>query len=192
MSTLQELISQLIAGDDEQAEVAVHQIVKHSVLALPELCTLVSSNDSDIRWWALRALSLIDDPQSLTMLQAGLHDDDLTVRQCAALGLKHQPCKTSIPSLIPVLNEKDQLTRRLAADALITIGQDSVPALIQKMNRSDSSVRSEAARALSLIEDERAIPILFAALDDESMLVQYWAEQGLTRMGIGMTFFSPQ
>ncbi|MBE9524853.1 MAG: HEAT repeat domain-containing protein [Chloroflexi bacterium] len=192
MSNLQVLISQLIAGDDQRAEVAAHKIVKQGDIALPKLCALFSSGDSEVRWWALRALSLISAPQALTMLQAGLQDDDLAVRQCAALGLKHQPSKTAIPDLIAVLNENDQLIKRLAADALIAIGPDSVPALIQELQRVDSSARAEAARALSFIEDESAIPILFVALNDESMLVQYWAEDGLTRLGIGMTFFSPQ
>ncbi len=192
MSNLQVLISQLTAGDDQRAEIAVEKIVKHGQLALPDLCALSSSGDADIRWWALRALSMIVSPNALTVLRAGLHDSDLSVRQCAALGLKQQPSKTAIPELVEVLDEKDQLIKRLAAEALIAIGPDSVPALIQELQRADSSARAEAARALSIIEDKRAIPVLFDALDDHSMLVQHWAEEGLTRLGIGMTFFSPQ
>jgi HEAT repeat protein len=192
MSDLTSLLSQLIAGDDNQAEAAVHKIAALGEAALSDLCALVISDDANIRWWALRTLALIPAPRAQSMLQAGLDDDDLAVRQCAALGLKHQPTKIAIPELIAVLNEKDQLASRIAAEALIAIGPDAVPALIHELQRSNSSARAESARALTMIEDKRAIPILFAALDDRSMLVQYWAEEGLTRLGVGMTFFSPQ
>jgi len=192
MSDLTSLLSQLIAGDDHQAEAAVHKIAALGEAALSDLCALMISDDANIRWWVLRTLALIVAPQAQAVLLTGLHDDDLTVRQCAALGLKHQPTKTAIPELIAVLNEKDQLTSRIAAEALIAIGPDAVPALIHELQRSTSSARAESARALALLEDESAIPALFAALDDQSMLVQYWAEEGLTRLGIGMTFFSPQ
>jgi HEAT repeat protein len=192
MSNLTSLLSQLIAGDDHQAEAAVHEIAELGDAALPDLCALVISDDANIRWWVLRTLAMIVAPQAQAVLLTGLHDDDLTVRQCAALGLKHQPTKIAIPALIAVLNEKDQLISRLAAEALIAIGPDAVPALIHELQRSNSSARAESARALTMIEDKRAIPILFNALDDQSMLVQYWAEEGLTRLGIGMTFFSPQ
>lgn len=191
MPNLQQLRSQLTAGDDQLAESAVHQLVDYGPDALPDLCDLAASSDSDTRWWALRTLALIPAPQVLIMLQEGLHDEDLAVRQCAALGLKHQPSKAAIPDLIAALSDKDQLFARLAADALTAIGTEAVPALCEILQRESSPARMQAARALALLEDQRAIPSLFAALDDDSLLVQHWAEEGLTRLGVGMTFFSP-
>ena len=44
-------------------------------------------------------------------------------------------------------------------------------------------------RALAMIGDQRAIGTLFTALDDPSAIVEYWADEGLVRMGIGMVFF---
>jgi HEAT repeat protein len=46
-------------------------------------------------------------------------------------------------------------------------------------------------RALARIGDQRAIPALFRALDDESALIEYWATKGLEDMGVGMIFFEP-
>jgi len=192
MTVLQVLLTQLCAGDDNQAEAAVYKIAELGQDALPDLCALAASASRDDRWWALRTLALIPAAQALTLLQAGLHDDDLAVRQCAALGLRHQPTSAAIPALIAALHEDDQLLTRLAAEALIAIGPDAVPALIKVLQRETSSGRTEAARALAFIEDESAIPALFTALDDESMLVQHWAEEGLTRLGVGMSFFSPE
>jgi HEAT repeat protein len=49
----------------------------------------------------------------------------------------------------------------------------------------------EAMRALALIGDQRSIPLLFEALDSDSMLMEYWANEGLERMGVGMIFYKP-
>jgi HEAT repeat protein len=46
-------------------------------------------------------------------------------------------------------------------------------------------------RALALIADERSVPTLFDALDDDAILVNYWANEGLERLGIGIQFYSP-
>ena len=52
--------------------------------------------------------------------------------------------------------------------------------------------RINAARALAEMRVEAAIPILFEALDDPLSIVVYWAEEGLERLGVGMTFFKPE
>ena len=39
--------------------------------------------------------------------------------------------------------------------------------------------------------DTRAIPALFKALEDESAIAQYWADEGLERMGVGQVYFKP-
>jgi HEAT repeat protein len=53
------------------------------------------------------------------------------------------------------------------------------------------AARIQAARALALIGDTRAIPELFNALDGDSALLEYWAGEGLEKMGVGMVFFTP-
>jgi len=50
----------------------------------------------------------------------------------------------------------------------------------------------EAVRALAKIGDQRAIPALFEALDDNSALIEYWASEGLEKMGVGMVFYKPE
>jgi NADPH-dependent ferric siderophore reductase len=46
-------------------------------------------------------------------------------------------------------------------------------------------------RVLALVGDKSSIPALFEALDSDSMLIEYWANEGLERMGVGMVFFKP-
>jgi HEAT repeat protein len=79
----------------------------------------------------------------------------------------------------------------LAADALAALGECAVSPLTETLRSEDAAVRIEAARALASIDDPAVIAPLFAALDDDSSLVTYWAKEGLQRRGVGMVFFKP-
>jgi HEAT repeat protein len=92
--------------------------------------------------------------------------------------------------LVWALDDPDPLARRLAGEALEAVGSEAVPALLEVMGDGSHVARLEAARALANIGDARAIPALFEALDD-SALMEYWASEGLERMGVGMIFFNP-
>jgi HEAT repeat protein len=186
-----DLLKELTSGDDARAEAAACQVAALGSQILPDLEALLSSPQVDSRWWAARALAEIDDPRVLQLLQTALHDSDFSVRQCAALGLRYQPDPRAVPDLVAMLDAEDRLLARLAADALVAIGEAAVPALLEVMGNAPQAARLEAVRALSRIGDQRSIPVLFAALDEASALVEYWADHGLERMGIGMVFYRP-
>jgi HEAT repeat protein len=192
MTTIQSLISDLTSGNDDFAEFTVDQIVARGTEALPALFELLDSSNPNNRWWALRVLAVIHDPAVPPKLQEALHDPDHTIRQCAALGLSKQTSVAAIPDLIKILNDEDRLAARLAGDALISIGGPAVQPLIEILEGDDNSARIEAARALGIIGDTRAIPVLFAAWEDGSALLQHWIEQGFEKMGVGMQFFNPK
>ena len=84
------------------------------------------------------------------------------------------------------------LVADLAVGALEAIGEPAVPGLLEVMANGSRSARLKAVRALAMIGDERSIPALFAVLDEDSALIEYWASEGLERMGVGMAFFAPQ
>jgi len=67
-----------------------------------------------------------------------------------------------------------------------------VPGLLEAMQGGDQRVRVEAVRAFAKIGDPRAIPALFEALDEGSALIEYWANEGLEKMGVGMVFYKPE
>ena len=185
------LISELLSGDDRRAEIAAHQLAAQGSAVLPALRDLLISADPEIRWWALRALAEINDPQVSQLLSPYLQDPDPAVRQCAALALRQQPATQAIPGLIACLEVEDKLLAHLASDALVAAGPQAVPALLEIVQNGPQPSRLGAVRALALLEDQRAIPALFQALDDESALVAHWADEGLQRMDIGMVFFKP-
>jgi hypothetical protein len=44
---------------------------------------------------------------------------------------------------------------------------------------------------LAEIKDHRAIKTMMSALEDESAVVQYWAKEGLDRLGLNMVYGKP-
>ena len=185
------LLEELTSGVDERAEAAACALAHHGIEILPALQALLQLPDPNLRWWGTRALAEIDDPQVVALLLKSLHDSDASVRQCAALALRQQPSPQAIPVLSQTLSDEDRFLARLAADALIASGEAAVPALLEIMRHGSHAERLEAARALARIGDPRAIPALFDALEEDSALLEYWAGEGLERMGVGMAFFMP-
>jgi HEAT repeat protein len=188
---LQASLADLASGDEARAQAALANLPALGADLLPGLRDLLASDDPDTRWWAARALAEVDHPETPALLVQALHDADPGVRQCAALALRHRPSPQAVPDLIAMLSSDDRLLALLVADALVAIGKEAVSALLQVMQDGSRAARLEAARALALIGDTSSIPALFEALDDRSALVTYWAEEGLSRMGVGMTFFKP-
>jgi len=190
-----DLLSDLSSGDDQRAANAVTEISsmpgKQRSDLLERLQQLMASPDVDTRWWATRSIAEISDDQVPALLMNALDDLDSSVRQCAALGLRFHANSESVPALLNALEDHDSLVARLASLALVAVGEEAVLGLIETMQNSSQSARLEAARALATIGDHRSIPVLFDALEQDSALLEYWANEGLERMGVGMVFFSP-
>lgn len=191
MDDQQSCLADLGSGNEARAEAALTRLPSFGPGILPGLRDLLASGDSDVRWWAARALAEVPHPETPTLLVGALHDPDPGVRQCAALALRHQPSHQAVPDLVAMLSAEDRLLALLVGDALVAVGKEAVPALLEVMQSGSRAARLEAARALALIGEPSSIPALFEALDDRSALVTYWAEEGLSRMGVGMTFFKP-
>ena len=192
---LEDILKELISGDDALAESELTQIAAQTESSLPEvlgaLRGLLSDADDDVRWWAARALAELDHPSVPPLLIEILADPAAAVRQCAALGLWLRPHPDAVPDLITALDNQDRLFAGLAADALEQIGAAAVLPLLDVLAHGSQQARREAVRALAKIGDQRAIPALFGALDDDSAIIEHWANQGLERMGVGMIFFEP-
>jgi HEAT repeat protein len=125
------------------------------------------------------------------LLIQALADEELSVRQCAALSLSKRSDGRAVPALVEAMRSKDALLARLAANALACTGAEAVPALLNVLENGTQPMRLEAARALASIGDQRSIPALFKALGEDSALMEYWANEALERMGVGMVFYKP-
>jgi HEAT repeat protein len=197
MSAIERYIAELVSGNDRRAEAVVYELAALGEKALPALLGLFheidgsSPQQADHRWWALRAIAEIECPAARDALLQALTDSNPGLRQCALLGLRLQPDERLLPQASALLADRDALTASLAADALIALGERATPALVKALQDAPQAARLRAVRALARVQDPRSIPILFKALDEDSALMEYWASDGLERMGVVMTFFKP-
>jgi HEAT repeat protein len=185
------LLADLTSGEDARAEASVPALSRHGNAAVKGLQALLADSRAEIRWWAIRALAEIPQKDARSALLQSLADSDEGVRQCAALGLRENPTPRAISPLIEALASDDRLLARLAANALAAVGQPAVSPLAQAAGSEDPCVRIEAVRALAKMEHPDAVGALFGAIDDPSTVVRHWAEDGLDRLGVGMSFFRP-
>jgi HEAT repeat protein len=197
VNTLERWLDDLTSGDEARAEAAVAPLVELGEDAIPALQELTRSRDADLRWWALRVLA------SSSLLQTEwlvpfLNDPAPEVRQCAALGLAGKPDESAVESLIRALNDEDSMVATLAANALVKTGKPAVPSLIEAAKRpsvegtSSQAQRIHALRALAEIRDHRAIPVMMQVMQEDSALLQHWAQEGLERLGLDMVYIKPQ
>jgi HEAT repeat protein len=159
-------------------------------VVIPALLDLTRADDVDSRWWAVRALAAFPDTQPNNLIPL-LGDSSPEVRAAAALALCSHPHENAVGMLIQSLADEDSLTAGLAANALAFIGSASVPSLLEVMETAPTGVRILSLRALSEIRDHRAIPMMMKCLSEESALLQYWAQEGLTRLGLDMVYIKP-
>jgi HEAT repeat protein len=185
------LIAEFTSGSDTRAEAAALRLAGEGPGNLAILKELAADPDPEVRWWATRALADINDPVVTLLLVAALHDPHPEVRKCGALALVEQPDERAVPALIQMLDAQDSLLARLAGNALVATGAAAVPELIEVMGAGSLLARLEAIRALCEIGDTRAIPVLFSAFEEDSALMEYWAAEGLEKMGVGTAFFEP-
>jgi HEAT repeat protein len=187
-----DILDELGCGDDARAEAALSHLAVWGPEAVEPLRKRLSNPDAEVRWWAVRGLAEINDERIPGILVTALSDADQSVRWCAGLALRTHPSEEAAPTLLSLLTDEDSLTRRLAGDALVAIGAQVVPQLLDALQNGEHLTRLEAVRALSKIGDPRSIPALFECLDDSSALVEYWASEGLEKMGVGMVFYKPE
>jgi HEAT repeat protein len=192
---LSSLLADLVSGEDARAERAALRLPEHGEQGMAALRPLLHSEQADVRWWAVRALSQYagSDEQTGELLLA-LADASREVRQCAAMSLSHHPDPRAVSALIRTLADPDPMTAGLARSALAATGAAAVPDLIALLQGPDTPppARLEAVRALAEIKDPRAIPALMKTFEQDSSLMHYWAEQGLGKLGLGMVYIKPE
>jgi HEAT repeat protein len=196
---LESLLDDLTSGDEARAEAAVAPLIGMGEEAVPALLELTRSPDVDSRWWGLRVLAA--SPHLRTeWLVPFLNDPAPEVRQCAALGLAGKPSESAVESLVRALGDEDSMVATLAANALVKTGSPAVPSLIEAVKHHPEpaegtrpqSRRIHALRALAEIRDHRAIPVMMQVMQEESALLQHWAQEGLERLGLDMVYIKPQ
>ena len=192
MSELQDLLNELTSGDEERAEKSVASLVELGEDVIPSLMDLSLSADVDTRWWAVRTLAQSPHCRTEWLIPFLESDPSPEVRQCAALGLAGKADESATQSLVHALNDADSMVGSLSATALVKIGGAAVPSLIETVKAGKQSARILALRALAEIKDHRAIPIMMEVMQEDSSLLQHWAQEGLERLGLDMIYIKPE
>jgi HEAT repeat protein len=146
----------------------------------------------DSRWWALRTLAQSPLCRTEWLVPFLTNDPAPEVRQCAALGLAGKTDESATRPLVHALSDADGMVGSLAATALINIGSAVVPSLIETVKSGTQSARILALRALAEIKDHRAIPVMMKVMEEDSVLLQYWAKEGLERLGLDMVYIKSE
>lgn len=191
MSTLDKFLADLTSGDEDRAEAVVPELIALGEEALDAVRSLLDSPDADARWWAIRVVASAPPNQAESLLPM-LEDDSAEVRQAAALGLASHPHEKAISPLVRALRDEDSLVSSLACAALVKIGKAAVPSLLEYPTDAPKTARINALRALAEIADHRSIPTLMAALEEDSVMLTHWAEEGLERLGLNMVYIKPE
>ena len=187
---MQDLLRDLTSGNETRAEKAVPALIELGEEAIPALRELARSPEADHRWWALRILAQSPHAQA-GWLVPFLSDPAREVRQCAALGLAIKPEESAVPLLVQALSDEDSMVSNLAVNALVKIGKAAVPSLLEVVKGASQSARIQALRALAEIRDHRAIPVMMKVMEEDSVLLQHWAKEGLDRLGLDMVYIKP-
>ncbi len=187
---MQHLLAELTSGDDARAEKSIPAILDLGMAAIPSLLDLTRVPEADSRWWAVRTLAASPHTRTEDLLPL-LSDSAPEVRAAAALALCEHPHESAIEALVKTLADQDSLTAGLAGNALVKIGSPSVPSLLNVMSEAPTGIRIIVLRTLCELRDHRAIPVMMKSLSEESAVLQYWAQQGLERLGLDMVYIKP-
>lgn len=189
--SLEALLDNLTSGEEARAEAAAASLIELGTSTLPRLQSLLDSPESDHRWWAIRTLAGMETAETGWFVPF-LSDPVDEIRQCAALALAAHPGPEAVPALCQALSDPDSLTARLVAAALAAHGSEAAPALLEVQKDAPLAVRIQAMRALSQIADPRAIPAMMSAFEEDSAILQHWAETGLERLGLDTIYLKPE
>jgi HEAT repeat protein len=144
--------------------------------AIPVLVRAMGSDDVEVRKYATRSLIKFGRKATDALLEA-LSDNSPEVRHYAvrALGEIRDP-----RSVEPILALGDRVDGEVYLWALGRLGDrrgyELIAASVADPGRD---VRLTAIQALRDLGDERAVPLLEEALDDEEWMIREWAARGL-------------
>jgi HEAT repeat protein len=191
LEDLNVLVERLTGKDDPGAEAAALRLAEAGRESMSRLEPLLRSANQDHRWWAIRTLAAMDEPDP-AWFRGALRDPSAEVRAAAALALVAHPHSAAVPDLIGALDDEDSVTASLASRALVVAGAAAVPGLLETFATATPRARIQIVRTLAELRDVRAIRLLLEASDEGSAAVQYWAREGLNMLGLDMIYLTPE
>ncbi|WP_406700110.1 HEAT repeat domain-containing protein [Singulisphaera sp. Ch08] len=138
-----------------RAAQALGRLGHEAATAGEALLQAARTGEVSVREKAIRAITLIQPPESVDAFAAGLRDACGDIRIVASAGWMRAAAipEQAIPDLIEALSDPESQVRANAAHALgrlETLPSDAIPLLIEQTTDADEGVRLNAATALKL------------------------------------------
>lgn len=147
------------------------------------LLSAIRDQHPTMRGSAAYLFGLMEKREVTPLIIAMLNDPDLNVRSQAVKALGHLEDARGVPALLAALHGADEQLGAQIFMALVMIGPPAVPALIEHNHSRSAWTRWHCVRALGEIRDERAIPTLVNALNDNDHAVAWMAAKSLVGFG---------
>lgn len=145
---------------------AVEVLIRLGRLSVPALIREVSSDDHDVRKFALDILGEIPDERSIPVMIEALKDHDSNVRAAAAENLGKLGAAEAVNPLLEAMATPDLLFRFTILEALGQI--DATVPVDRLLEYSDDKLlRKALLDCLGRVGDAEAIPFLIRSLSDD-------------------------
>lgn len=152
---------------------------------LTRLIKVYTSSDSlKTRYWALKSISRLKNPDAIPYLIQGLKEEHWILREEAVHGLGELKNKKAMPAIISRLNDPSILVRLEAATAAIMIGKEGDTSDLEAaLYDVDPDIRKKVAYILGCIGNRGSLSALLEAIDDPDTLVRQTVISSLAKFG---------
>ena len=131
--------------------------------SLPQLVTLLTNRDPNVRMYTALTLGNMQDPRALPALIPLVKDEDLNVQYHVIEALGRIKSTSAVGPLLEVVRQRDAFLSFAALDALASIGEPSaMPDVIALID--DPALGSAAIDTLAVVGNEQAAGPLASAL----------------------------
>jgi HEAT repeat protein len=151
---------------------------------VPVLVRALDDEDADTRALAVNLLQYSKTPSVIPYLQTRLQDESCQVKKTTLVALGSLGAVETVPAIIVVLGDSDNLTRCQAAHVLGVLKDEQAVYPLVKVLRADpyAFARRTAATSLGEIGDRDAVTPLINSLDDDAALVRTASLVALNRI----------
>ena len=133
-----------------------------------------------VRRQALRALSRLQDPRAVPVLEAALDDPERSVRSAAVFGLQHLHGPASGQKMIAAVHRSREFqVFEAVGTVLAAIDRPALPDMAALASDPDVLMRRLALYVIGRRRDPASVPVLIAGLKDADLFVRFRAAAAL-------------
>ncbi len=161
----------------ERAAAALGKLGHGASAAGGPLLRAAQTGEVSVRLEAIRAIAMIQPPETLAAFTSGIKDADSTIRKVASAGWMIATAipEEVIPELVEALRDPEVQVRANAAHALARLDElpaEAVPLLIACTTDPSDGLRINAAMALKIAPPGKADEVMQHLIDDSNLRIR--------------------